>query len=89
MSYQYAVERPKIFTDEGQRDFLKIMDAAKELLAIAGAFRQQECLSKAGVGGDSWFLIACVDRMVELGFIAEVPRPNSCTQYKVYVKGRE
>ncbi len=83
MSYQYQQERPKLFTEEGQRDFLKVRDAAKELLEVAGAFRQSEVLQKAGICGDSWFQIACVDRLVELGEIVEVPR-DCWTQYKVY-----
>lgn len=83
MSYQYTAERSKLFTEEGQRDFLKVRDAAKALLEEAGAFRQMELLTRASLGGDSWFQIACVDRLVELGEIVELPR-NCWTQYKVY-----
>jgi hypothetical protein len=81
--YDYQTERPKLFTESGQRDFLKVRDAAKELLEIAGAFRQCEVLSRAKIGGDSWFMTACVDRLVELGEIVEIPR-NCWGQYKVY-----
>lgn len=83
MPYDYQAERPKLFTEEGQRDFLKVRDAAKALLKEAGAFRQIEVLSKSGISGDSWFMIACVDRLVELGEIVEIPR-ESWTQYKIY-----
>ncbi len=81
--YTYAEERPKLFTEQGQIDFLKVRDAAKELLAVAGAFRHDAVLHKAGITGDSWFMIACVDRLVELKEIVEIPR-DCWTQYKVY-----
>lgn len=83
MSYIYQAERPKLFTEEGQRDFLKVRDAAKELLEIAGAFRQTEVIQRSHICGDSFFQIACVDRLVELGEIVELPR-NCWGQYKVY-----
>ena len=81
MPYNYQTERARLFTEEGQRDFLKVRDEAKRLLKIAGAFRQMEVLDV--ISGDSWFQIACVDRLVELGEIVEIPR--ACrSQYKVY-----
>lgn len=83
MPYDYQAERSKLFTEKGQLDFLKVRDASKELLKIAGAFRQCELLNRAGLTGDSWFMIACVDRLVELGEIEELPR-RSWEQYKVY-----
>lgn len=73
MSYNCQTERAYIFTDEGQKMFLKIRDAAHDLLKIAGAFRQGELLHRAGIGGDSFSLIACVDRLVELGEIVYIP----------------
>ena len=39
MSYDYAVERPKLFTEEGQVLFLAIRDQAKKLVEYAGAVR--------------------------------------------------
>ncbi len=83
MSYCYATERPKIFTENGQSAFLKVRDAAHELLEIAGAFRQSELLMRAKICGDSWFMIACIDRLVELGEIVELRR-DCWAQYKVY-----
>jgi len=42
MSYNYATEKPKIFTEKGQREFLKVRDHVKYLLNKAGAFRMKE-----------------------------------------------
>jgi len=30
--YNYLVEKPKIFTEQGQKEFLKVRDRAKKLL---------------------------------------------------------
>ena len=84
MSYEYQAQKVELFTDEGQRMFLKVRDKAKHLLKEAGAFRQQEVLRDCG-GGDSFTMIACVDRLVELGEIVELER-NCWTQYKVYAE---
>lgn len=81
--YSYTSERSFLFTEEGQVMFLKVRDASKILLKKAGAFRQMELLSESKVTGSSWSHIACVDRLVELGEIVELPR-NCWTQYKVY-----
>lgn len=87
MSYVYREERSKLFTEEGQVKFLRVRDAAKELLGIAGAFRCSEMLHKSGIAGDSWFQIACVDRLVELGEIIEL-NPTAWAQHKIYTSSR-
>lgn len=85
MSYSYEAQKPQLFTDEGQRSFLKIRDHVKATLKIAGAIRCQEAM----VGtGDSWTLLACIDRLVELKEIRRVtPRDSVATQYEIYVAG--
>ena len=77
MSYNYETEKAWLFTDEGQRQFLKIRDRAKNLLKVAGAFRMAE------LEAVSWGEMACVDRLVELGEIVEWPR-ESWAQYRVF-----
>jgi hypothetical protein len=68
--YSYASERPFVFTEEGQGMFLKIRDNAARLLREAGAVRMQELI--AGNTGTNWSMLACVDRLVELGELVEV-----------------
>lgn len=79
--YNYEAEKKKIFTDEGQKLFLSIRDKAQRLLKEAGAFRRSEVTS--GHSGDSWTMMACVDRMVELGEIVQLPR-NCWGQFDVF-----
>ena len=83
MSYDYKVEREKLFTDAGSRKFLRVRDKVKELIALSGAVRSREAvLHESSLGYE---LIACLDRMVELGEIAEVTGPKTIQQYRVFV----
>lgn len=77
MSYEYATERPNLFTEEGQTRFIKVRDKVNLLIKAAGVFRLQE----AGIG--SWEEMACVDRMVEMGELVEFDRP-CWGQYRVF-----
>jgi len=84
--YDYKTQRKAIFTENGQIMFLAIRDKAKELLAVAGAFREDHVTAGCG-GGDSWDMLACVDRLVELGEIICVNN-SSARQYWVYISAR-
>lgn len=68
MVYEYDREKQELFTDEGQRKFLKVRDKVFGLLNKSGAFSIDKIIDV----GDSWFYIACVDRMAELREIVEV-----------------
>lgn len=82
--YRYEDFRAGVFTEEGQRMFLEIRDRAQRLLRAAGAFQMQKVLE--GSGGDSWQMLACVDRLAELGEVLEVsPGLAHCTQHRVFV----
>jgi hypothetical protein len=88
MAYSYEAEKPALFTDEGQRMFLRVRDHVQRLLKMSGAVRCQEILGAAG-SGSSWTQLACVDRMVELGELKRItPRGSVSTQGEVYV-GRD
>jgi hypothetical protein len=81
MGYKYEEERKNVFTEEGQVTFLKVRDQVKALLEKAGAFR----MDKLCITGDSFFTLACVDRLVELGEIVPLRPPDGCwAQYQVY-----
>lgn len=81
MGYSYEIHKKEILTDEGQKLFIKIRDRVWELIETAGAFRQQEAFR--GISGSSWDMIACIDRLVELGEIVEIKR-DCWTQFKIY-----
>jgi len=81
--YDYQAMKPEIFTEEGQELFLKIRDNVQTLLKISGAFDMDH--ATRSLGGNSWAMLACVDRLVELGEIKEIPT-NGFAQYRVFVK---
>lgn len=83
--YNYEEQRKNIFTDEGQGQFLSIRDHVAELLKSAGAFKMVNAVR--GQTGDSWTMLACVDRLVELGEIREITHGvQVCGQDRVFVK---
>lgn len=81
--YNYATERPDLFTEEGQVLFLAIRDETQKLLKISGAARMQEIIR--GQTGCTWRMLAAVDRLVELGEILELTNEKTCGQYRVFV----
>lgn len=83
MKYDYKKYRDQIFTDEGQRTFLKIRDNIQRCLKVSGAVRMTEAIS--GCSGLNWEHMACVDRMVELGEIREIQQPPCIAQSRIFV----
>jgi hypothetical protein len=84
MSYSYEKMRPNVFTEDGQVTFLKIRDNAKTHIASAGAVSADRLTR--GVTGDSWTMMACIDRLVELKELIEVPNPiSSWGQHRIFI----
>ena len=77
MSYEYESLKPMLFTENGQKDFLKVRDKVNSLIKTAGAFRMAE----AGIA--SWPDMAAVDRLVELGELVEFKR-DCWGQFRVF-----
>lgn len=83
--YNYEKERQHLFTDEGQRLFLKIRDHVMEMLRASGAVTMAKALEAEM--GDSWHKMACVDRMVELKELLEIRNPYSdAGQHRIFVR---
>lgn len=84
MSYNYAEQRTELFSDEGQRMFLKLRDNANRLLASAGEARMDRLMT--GLTGEVWTMLACADRMVELGEMVEVSQPGCAGQHRIFTR---
>lgn len=74
MSYRYEDEKPKIWTEEGVDTFIAARTRCSNLLHEAGAFKMGAVLKV--ITGDTWFAMACVDRLVEQGLIRELFQSN-------------
>ena len=86
MSYSYATQRPVVFTEAGQVMFLRIYDSARDLIKTAGAVRADKLIMAAGTC-DTWDVLACIDRLVELGEIVEVKNTVSeAGQFRLFTK---
>lgn len=83
MGYSYQAERPKVFTEDGQIMFLKIRDTAKRLIKEAGVATAEKLMR--GVTGVNWEMLACIDRLVEIGELHEIPNPLSgAGQHRIF-----
>lgn len=80
--YNYQTEKPKLFTEDGQADFLKVRDKSKQLITQAGAFQAWAAMGT----GDSWFNLACLDRLVEMGELRKIDN-NYAAQHWIFIKG--
>lgn len=86
MSYDYAEERPGLFTEVGIATYIAIRDNAVYLLKTAGAFKAEKAFENAT--GSSWLMLAALDYMVEKGEIREVSQPGEVWgQHRVFVDG--
>ena len=83
MSYDYKKEKPEIFTERGQRMFLEIRDRVDGLLVNSGAFTMENAIK--GATGSVWPMMACVDWMVELGELREIPT-SGAGQDRIFVR---
>lgn len=83
--YDYRVERENVFKENNQALFLGIRDKVHRLLAASGAVTMLKAASLPdGIcAADSWTMMACVDRLVELGEIRELMQPHG--QERVFV----
>jgi len=68
--YNYKELKPTVFTEEGQKTFLKIRDNMNALVVLAGVCTLDRAIS--GCTGNVWEQMACVDRLVELNEFVEV-----------------
>jgi hypothetical protein len=85
--YIYEKEKQYVFTDEGQRQFLRFRDVANELCKTAGAVTVGVLVAHPGTGGgDSWQMLACIDRLVELKEFYYANGSNAPTQSRILVK---
>lgn len=84
MPYNYEEQKQHLFTDKGQREFLRVRDRADKLLSEAGAFMMLSVLQV--VSGDSWRMLAYVDRLVELGEVKEITPAGVPDLDRVFVR---
>lgn len=89
MTYNYMTERAFTLTEKGQEAVADVVDFARRAFKVSGAVRSGKFFSAVTGVGDSWKIMACVDRAAELGYIREFPANRQVAwQEGVYVPGR-
>lgn len=79
--YNYKEHRERIFTEEGQKEFLRVRDRVNELLLTSKYIDIEQAIG--GITGSTWDNMAMVDRMVELGELIEIkPQTGSPRIFK-------
>lgn len=87
--YNYQEQKAEIFKEENQQTFLAIRDNVHRLLKQSGAFTMANSADNLHLAGSTWTFMACVDRLVELGEIEEVPQKNVCGQDRIFIKAKD
>lgn len=82
--YQYENHKGWPCSAEGQKQFLAIRDKVHAAIKTNGCVSMGSAI--AGQSGGSWEMLACVDRLVELGEIAEIKNTKSdAGQHRIFV----
>lgn len=89
MGYVYREQRDGLFTEGGQVLFLKVRDRTQKLLSESKAVRMDAILNGSYEGRDDWAILACVDRMVELGELTECKYGECAGQHRVFMANRQ
>lgn len=88
MMYYYGEHKKEIFTENGQRLFLAIRDKCRDILSKSGAITMGKAISDQT--GLNWTMLACVDRLVELGELREIEQVESvASQNRIFVEAKK
>lgn len=85
--YKYEEQRASVFEEENQLLFLKIRDQIFDKLKSSGSITMGAAIAlPRGIGAaESWTIMACVDRLCELGEIKEI-LTNGMGQDRIFIK---
>ena len=86
MAYSYQEERAFVFTEAGQEMLMRVNDRADRLIAQSGVVTLEKLIQ--GETGSSWSMMACVDRLVEMGRLKEVSYNAPAAQFRIFRKDR-
>lgn len=85
--YRYEEIKPQLFTEENQKLFLALRDQIHNRLRVSGAITMAKAIELPnGIGAaGSWEMMACVDRLVELNEIIEIPTDEGPAQDRIFI----
>ena len=83
--YNYHKVKPELFTHEGFDKLLRMSERAGFMIKHSGAVRLQELIKETM--GESRFALACVDYLVEVHVLREIPQDDVAAQDRIFVQG--
>lgn len=83
MAYDYHTEKAKLFTRDGRVMFERIREKVEWLIKVSGAARMSEIIE--GERGTDNELMACVDRLTQVGVLKEVTDEQTLNYHRVFV----
>ncbi len=86
--YKYQDFKSKLFTDKGQRLVMEALRNSQKLLKDAGAFRIFNALENVDYP-DTFYAMAIMDRLVELGELIEITSDKVRGQDRVFISGHD
>ena len=86
MSYSYQIQRPFVFTEKGQEMLLAMRDIARQHIEQSGAVCYAAITRVHS--GSRWDILACVDRLIELGDLRRLDNIWGGTQDDVFISSK-
>jgi len=83
--YKYEDLKPELFLEENQVKFLRIRDKTHQLLKDQKFVEMGDIIQ--GINAGTWFSMACVDRLLEIGEIMERGQAEGTVgQHRIFTK---
>jgi len=87
--YNYKDFKGYTMTDEGGKNLILLVDFIGDAMAESGTITMGHCLDKIKAEATNWQQMALVDRLVEVGVLAEVKQFRKPIEYnRIFRKAR-
>ena len=86
--YIYEEQKAKIFNTDGVKMLLSVTSVVKGLFEHSSAVCALDILDKS-MAGDIRLKFACMDYLVEIGYLHEITREDIEGQLRTFIKGKE
>lgn len=82
--YDYQALKPFLLTDEGQKALISSILVVKVLCTSTGNVQMETFISYLPYNLGVWQKIAVIERLVELGYLIEIPTATEFTQHRMF-----
>ena len=86
--YVYKEQKAKIFDTDGIKMMLSVTSVVNGLFEHSSVVCALDILNKS-MAGDIWLKFACMDYLVEIGYLHEITGENMKGQLRTFIKEKE